>query len=218
MRFAAVAVLAGVAAANTVYQTDYVTITSCGPEVPNCPASSTVTYSSTYAVSTTSPAEEYPTYPAETETASSPAAEYPTHPVETSSTKPVQSYPVQTPSVPVEYPVQSVSTKPVESASTKPVQSVPVYPTQGVSTSVVTYSTCVPTVSYSTVTIYPTGSVPATYPVGPTGGVPPVHPTGGYPTHSAPPSYPTVPVAGAPKMAGSVLLAAAAGVAAVILA
>lgn len=202
MRFATVALMAGVAAAKTVYQTDYVTITSCGPEVPNCPASSTVTYSSTYAVSTTSPVEAYPTKP---------AGEYPVYPpVATSSTKPGQEYPVHTPSVPAEeYPVVSTS-------ATKPGQDTPVYPTAGVSTSVVTYSTCVPTVSYSTVTVYP--SKPATYPVGPTGGNPTApHPTGGYPTHSAPPSYPTVPVAGAPKTAGSVILAAAAGVVAVLL-
>lgn len=64
MRFTAatVALFAGLAAAlpngadTTVYQTEEVTITSCGPEVTSCPGSSTGAAATSVPVVTTSPA------------------------------------------------------------------------------------------------------------------------------------------------------------------
>lgn len=54
MRFTtAAALFAGAASAgSTVYSTDWFTITSCGPEVTNCPARSTVVSSTVYPVTT----------------------------------------------------------------------------------------------------------------------------------------------------------------------
>ncbi|PGH31094.1 hypothetical protein GX50_06154, partial [[Emmonsia] crescens] len=62
------------------------------------------------------------------------------------------------------------------------------YPTGGYpTTSIITYTTCVPTVTYSTTVIYPTAepTIP-TYPAG-SEGLP--HPTGGYPAKPTPPPY-----------------------------
>ena len=44
MRFAAAAVFAGVAVGSTVYSTDHVTITSCAPEVTDCPGNNNPGY------------------------------------------------------------------------------------------------------------------------------------------------------------------------------
>jgi len=68
MRFTAatVALFAGLAAAlpngadTTVYQTEEVTITSCGPEVTNCPASSTGVPATSVPAVTTTPAGAAP--------------------------------------------------------------------------------------------------------------------------------------------------------------
>lgn len=116
------AVAMAVPNAAVVYQTEVVTITSCGPEVTNCPGSATsaVGYpaETPVAVITTAPAEV--PYPVET----SAPAEAPA-PVETpvenpaagtpvpetphgDSTAPVEApYPVETPSGVVPYPVPS---------------------------------------------------------------------------------------------------------------
>ncbi|KAH8668308.1 hypothetical protein BX600DRAFT_253285 [Xylariales sp. PMI_506] len=130
MRFAAAAALfAGAMAQSTVFSTDYITITSCAPEITNCPARSTATYSSVYAVSSAS------SYPAGNTTApypiSYPASGYPT----TVKTAVASSYPAET------YPVSS---SPAET-----------YP---VSVLTISTTTCVPTVSYSTITVYPTST------------------------------------------------------------
>lgn len=55
MRFAATAAVfaATAMAGQVVYETEYHTITSCKPEITNCPASSTVTSSIVYAKTTT---------------------------------------------------------------------------------------------------------------------------------------------------------------------
>lgn len=84
MQFAATAALFATAVAgNMVYETQYHTITSCAPEVTDCPARSTVTSSTVmavttpaggYAVSSVVPSKpaESPVKPAETPAASSP--------------------------------------------------------------------------------------------------------------------------------------------------
>ncbi|KAJ3554828.1 hypothetical protein NPX13_g10506 [Xylaria arbuscula] len=87
MRYSAVALFAGAAmATSTVYSTDVVTITSCGPEVPDCPANS-----GSYPTQTGYPVESYPTA-AETTSEALPTTE--------SSAYPTGSYPVESSSYP----------------------------------------------------------------------------------------------------------------------
>ncbi|KAH9883902.1 hypothetical protein F4778DRAFT_586502 [Xylariomycetidae sp. FL2044] len=177
MQFAATAVLfAGAAmAGSTVLLTDYITVTSCAPEITNCPASSTATYSSIYPGTTETSVAAVPSYPASNSTASYPAA-------------------VSSPSA------ATSMTAPYPTSKAPETSLIPI-----------TYTTCVPTtsVSYSTVTVSPTK--PATTPAG-------TAPAG---TGSPSSTYPTgspIPTAGASTMAGSALLAAAAGVVAVLFA
>jgi hypothetical protein len=133
MRFAAIAtVLAGAVSAKTVYSTDYITVTSCAPEVTNCPARSTQTYSSIYAVSTPG-SSSY--------AASAPSAPYPY------SASSAPSYPAGT-APGSGYPTTAVSSAPAYPTTVKAASSTS--PNQG-SSSVLTISTttCVPTVIYS---------------------------------------------------------------------
>lgn len=165
MRFAAasVALFAGAALASyaqypeeTVTSTAHVTVTSCPPEVPECPGTvhpeptATDDYSSVYPIPT--PTDVSPVYPS--------SEEAPVYPTDVS---------------PV-YPSSDVS--PVYPSS-EPAPPYPVAPSY--STSVVTYTTCIPTVTSSTITFYPTStkapigtvtSVPV-YPPKPTGEQPP---------------------------------------------
>jgi len=190
MRFSATAVaFAGVSmAAQTIYSTQYHTITSTSEEVIPC---TTSTYISSK--------------------------------VYTSSDKVVTSSYVATTTIPV-YPTGGNSTKAASSStkavgsSSKFVSSAVPYPTSSAapypSLSVITISTCVPTVIYSTVTVsptvYPTGSKTSAKPSVGTGAP-------GYNTTSGP--YPTKPVtAGAASIVGSGVFAAAAAVAAALLA
>ncbi|KAK8061174.1 hypothetical protein PG997_015395 [Apiospora hydei] len=167
MQFAATAALFATAVAgNMVYETQYHTITSCAPEVTDCPARSTVTSSTVMAVTT--PAGGYavssvvPQKPAETPAASSPVV-----PTGGKQTGPYDTAPAPYPTQPA---AQSVS-------SNSPVQ--PSQPAGGNGgnpvTSVQTISTCMPTVIYSTVTIG------QSVPTGPAGGN-----NGGYPSVPAP--------------------------------
>ncbi|KAK7936628.1 uncharacterized protein PG986_015066 [Apiospora aurea] len=183
MQFAATAALFATAVAgNMVYETQYHTITSCAPEVTDCPARSTVTSSTVMAVTT--PAGGYavssvvPQKPAETPAASSPVV-----PTGGKQTGPYDTAPAPYPTKPA---AESVS-------SNSPVQ--PSQPAGGNGgnpvTSVQTISTCMPTVIYSTVTIG------QSVPTGPAGGN-----NGGYPSVPAPsggfPNKPQQPSAGLP--------------------
>lgn len=76
MRFAATAAVfaATAMAGQVVYETEYHTITSCKPEITNCPASSTVTSSTVYAKTTPGGGEGG--YPVESAPPSPPAPTY----------------------------------------------------------------------------------------------------------------------------------------------
>lgn len=134
MRFtaASVALFAGLAAAvpqgeaETLYSTEDVTITSCGPTVTDCPSRQTSTPQGVEAV-----------------TSSTPSA------VPTSSATPSSS-PVAPVEVPSNTPSSSSPVAPVQPSSTAPVVPVQV-PTS--SASVIPVTTCVPTVTYSTVQV-----------------------------------------------------------------
>ncbi|KAL2074764.1 hypothetical protein VTL71DRAFT_8543 [Oculimacula yallundae] len=139
MRFsvAAAAFLAtAVSAGNVVYLTEEVTITSCGPTVTNCPASSTVVSTKTYPAVTTS-ASVPVVHPTGYANVSSPAV--PTYPANTASTPVSVKVPVYSTSSPIGVASYAPSSKPVLST--------------------MTISTCVPTVIYSTVTVTPTAPV-----------------------------------------------------------
>lgn len=155
MRFTAatIALLAGMAAAlpqaaETVYETKDVTITSCAPTVTNCPArshsatavaaesSATETAVTSAPAVTTSAAES--TSPAAGASAGT-SAESAVSSVVPSGVSPVSS-------------VSSVVAVPAVSSAA----SQPPYPSSAApSISVLTYTTCVPTVSYSTITLSP---------------------------------------------------------------
>lgn len=214
MRFAVAAVIAGAALAragdweespeSTVYSTDYVTITSCAPTVTNCPARSTVV-SSTVIPWTTSTVYSTHTYTV-------------TDCPDTVTHCPAESTMVVTETVPVSTTICPVSeAKPTGtwaptwnttsagnwgSWPSSQSAALPACPTQSVKTISTSYTTVLPTVIYETVAVpCPT---PAT-------------------TSWAPSSNGTWPpqatvTAGASSMGGSLVLAAAAGLAAVVLA
>ncbi|KAK8117290.1 GPI anchored serine-rich protein [Apiospora kogelbergensis] len=196
MQFAATAALFATAVAgNMVYETQYHTITSCAPEVTNCPAKSTVTSSTVYAVTT--PAGGYPV---SSVVPSKSAVTSPAVPVVPTGGKPSGPYDT----APAPYPVESVTSN----SPVKPTQ--PGAPGLPV-TSVQTISTCMPTVIYSTVT------VGQGVPTGPAGGN-----NGGYPSPSAglpsPPSpSSTYPVTAGAGAVGASVFAAAAGLVAAAL-
>ena len=140
MRFtaASVAVFAGLAAAvpqgdaETVYSTEDVTITSCGPTVTDCPSRQTSTPQGVEAVTSSTPQV-----------------------VATPSVMPSSS---SSPVAPVEAP--SSSSSPMAPAPSSPAP-VPQQPTSRVvpvevpasSSSVVAITTCIPTTTYSTVVV-----------------------------------------------------------------
>jgi len=177
MRFAAAAVVlaaavyANEAADSTVYSTAYVTVTSCGPAVTECPAESTVVTSSIITVVPT-----------------------------VSVSAPVYgngTAPVQVPGAP--HPTGGLTTVPAAC------------PTYSVKTIVTDVTTVVPTTIYETVDVpCPTSAV--VVPPVPSGGVP-VPPSNGTVPQPPKPSTPVVE-GGASTMAGSVVLAAAAALAA----
>jgi hypothetical protein len=158
MHFAlAAVVLAGVALADpiTIYSTDKVTITSCGPEVTNCPATASNPYGGVGANYAAPPASSSPSLP-----------NYIAPPTPSTSTLSSSSIP---PAYSAPPPASSAPPPQV------PTSSVPASPI----ISVITISTCVPTVSYSTITLAPS---PLSTPAGP-----------GSPTGAGPQSYPIPP-------------------------
>jgi len=244
MRFSAASVVAGAAVASaglipdvvssaaavdsTVYSTNIVTVTSCGPAVTECPAESTVV-SSTVIPYTTSTVYATTTYtisdcpPAVTKCPyDSTVVVTETIPVSTTVCPVSEAVPVPTGGHPWgPYPGKNgTHPKPPkgDDSATKPtlLPSKPAevcYPSKVVKTistavtSVIT--TVVPTVIYETVDV----PCPTTVPVVPTGAWP------GKPSNGTVTKPPGAAVtAGAATMGGSLFLAAAAGLAAVFLA
>jgi hypothetical protein len=217
MRFSAAAVaFAGAVMANssapesTVYSTEYYTVTSCGPTVTNCPASSTAVHSTVYPVTTST------IYSTTVKTITSCAA--------TVTNCPAHSTVVVTETIPVSTticPVSSISrtkyynstevSKPPYTASstyalTTKAAACPTYSVKTISTSV---TTVVPTVIYETVSI----PCPTTTPTASQGFTTP------YNNGTAPTKTPIATVtAGASTMGSSLFVVAAAGLAAVVFA
>jgi hypothetical protein len=120
------------AAESTVYKTEEITITSCHATVTNCPARSTVTSTTSYAIITSIPVYS------------------------NSSVKPTTSILVPTT---ISDSFGTVSSKvPVPTSIKDTFGSVSV---PGPLLSTITISTCVPTVIYSTVTVTPVSTKPA---------------------------------------------------------
>jgi hypothetical protein len=252
MRFAVATVaLAGAVAAHgskapesTVYSTDIVTITSCGPTVTNCPARSTVTSSTVYPVTTST------VYATTVKTITSCAATVTNCPAH-STVVVTETIPISTTVCPVtETPIVSTKTfgnNTVTTANTKPtggVTTINTQPTGGVTTTGVVVPTsskpagnntlttavtsapvCVPTKSVKTIStmvptvIYETVEVPcATKTPTPSQGT--TIPVAGNSTVPTSPGKPTstVVTAGAANLAGSAVFAVIAGAAAVFLA
>lgn len=211
-------------AETTVYSTEYVTVTSCAASVTNCPADSTVVYSTSYPATSTAEA----VYPGTTSTAeavypgtsSAPVVPYPNK-YSNSSSVVVPVYPgTSTKGEYPGYPVASSSAevpvypgKPHGTGSVAPYPPVylttstaaPACPTYSVKTVVEDYTTVLQTTKYETVAVPCPTAVPSGYPV-PSGN--------GSSTYPAPPPVYT---AGASTMGASVILAAAAGLAAFLL-
>ncbi|KAI3527059.1 GPI anchored serine-rich protein [Colletotrichum filicis] len=214
MRYAAVALAVAGAVmatadepASTVFSTKYFTITSCAPEVTNCPARSTVVSSSVVAVPTT-PAV-YVTESGVKPTATAPVVVVPP-PSGGNSTAP--------PSVPaVPKPTTESGAKPVPVTTGGVAPSVSAPATLATSaaasvcggSSVKTISTSVTTVIPTV--IYETVQIPCPTPSKPSATIPGV-PTGGNGTAVPPTKTPVT--AGAAGLTGSAILAAVAGVAA----
>ncbi|KAH8894850.1 hypothetical protein GQ53DRAFT_762248 [Thozetella sp. PMI_491] len=222
MRFAtASVVLAGAVAAHNkgsiVYSTDYVTITSCGPEVTNCPAKTyssevPLTTSTVFATTTrtiTSCAATVTNCPAHstvvvTETIPVSTTVCPVTETETPSSKPPHNYGNST------TPVVPKTSTGVTLATSKPVTTpasvcVPSKSVKTISTSV---TTVIPTVYYETVDVpCPTKSAPSSGPSGSANS-----------TSSTPkPSGTQVVTAGAASLAGSAAFAVVAGAVALLL-
>lgn len=207
MRFSAAALVAGAAMVyagddqSTVYSTDYVTVTSCGPTVTDCPAESTVVSSSVIPLTTST------VYATTTYTISD-CPDTVTYCPYDSTVVVTETIPVSTticPVVPTSVAAHGNGTKPYYPPTKPTLTSVaPACPTYSVKTISTSITTVIPTVIYETVAIpCPTPSKPSTYPS-----------VNG--TATKPPQA-TV-TAGASTMAGSLFLAAAAGLAAVVLA
>lgn len=234
MRFTATAVaFAGAAAAgSTIYSTDVITITSCAPTVTNCPAHSTQVTSTVYPVTAST------IYTTTVKTITSCAPEVTNCPGKTGYVV-TQTIPVSTTLCPISQatpygngtwvpPTKSAETvapPPTGAAGSPPpppnspaggltTTYAPACPTYSVKTISTSVTTVVPTVIYETVAV----PCPTSKPVTPVGtGVPVPPPAGGNAT--VPVTKPTTPVtAGAASLSGSVILAAAAGLAAAILA
>jgi hypothetical protein len=218
MRFAAVAVFAGAVMAesiqSTVYSTEYHTVTSCGPTVTDCPASSTKVHTSVYPLTTST------VYSTTVKTITSCAP--------TVTNCPAHSTVVVTETIPVSTticPVTASSTKYSNSSApaTTPGSIQPSYsqtavlttskapacPTYSVKTISTSVTTVVPTVIYETVAI-PCPTTTAS-------------PSSGFSTPYSNGTTPTKPpvatvTAGASTMGNSLFVAAAAGLAAIVFA
>lgn len=167
MRFTAatVALFAGLAAAlpngadTTVYETDQVTITSCGPTVTDCPASHSATPSAPAAVTTPAGESPAPTGPAGGE---SPAPSGPAGGESAVPSGPASSW---VPSSGGAVPSQSTPVIPGEGAqpSGPAGGAQPSGPAGGAGSpppQVVTVTSCVPTTYLSTIAPKPTASSP----------------------------------------------------------
>ncbi|KAJ5636477.1 uncharacterized protein N7484_009790 [Penicillium longicatenatum] len=206
MRFtiATVAFFAGLAAAmpngadTTVYETDEVTITSCGPTVTNCPANSGVPTSAPAVVTSVPQGAGAGSSPAPSSGAPAPSAPAASGPAPSAA-------PSWTTSVPAVAPVPSVPAGNGGAGASS------------MSYSVVAHTTCVPTVIYSTVPI-PMGTSPVT---AGSGGSAPHAPSA---TALLPPALPLPPpsatpaYSGAGAVSGSIGFAGLAAVAAFVLA
>ncbi|KAG5800402.1 hypothetical protein H9Q69_000570 [Fusarium xylarioides] len=222
---------------STIYSTNIRTITSCGPEVPDCPARSgtPVVVTETIAVSTTicpveptggsekpGKPEQPPAPPAETKPAQ------PSKPVVPGQPQNPGNGTVPHPPVYPNPPATQSGEKPVVPPTPVPVPSNPGNPEQCVPSQSVTaitkeYTTVLTSVEYSTIQVpCATGTTPGNpsnpgQPESPTGpAVPPPATTpigGGNQTVPTPPAV----TAGAATFAGSAFFAAVAGLAAFIL-
>lgn len=226
MRFAlATVALAGAALAHgheeeaqsTVYSTEYYTITSCAPEVPDCPASATVVTSSVVSLTTSTvystttktitdcpdtvsncPADST-TVVTETVAVSTTVCpveptETPEQPEETATESPEEPTETETPEVPE--PSGSFVEPPVVSSTL--VTEAPACPTTSVKTIKTSITTVIPTIIYETVEVPcetetpPAQSTPSSVPTGTRPGGP-------------------IETAGAATFGASALFAAAAG-------
>lgn len=211
-------------AQSTVYSTEYYTVTSCAPEVTNCPASSTVVESSIFPVTTSTIyntvistviacPKTVTNCPADstvlvTETVAVSTTICPVGPTITAS---ATGGHYANSSVPIVHPHPSSSHGGVNPSHVAPsssfITAAPACPTTSVRTISTSITTVIPTVIYETVEV----ACP-TVPGGGNPGVPApsgVVPSGGVPSGTKPPT-PTF-TAGAATMGGSVALAAAAG-------
>jgi hypothetical protein len=208
MHFAlAAVVLAGVALADpiTIYSTDKLTLTSCGPEVTNCPATANNPNGAYYAppASSSSGPNSVPTYVSPNSISSSNSLPPYIAPTPPSS---VPSYAAANSALPSSIPPPAYSAPPTTPTSYP--QVAPSVPASSPIISVITISTCVPTVSYSTITLAPTASTPG--PGSPTGAgaqsypIPPSSPSGagayaypaGSPVSSPAPAGTGIPLSG----------------------
>ncbi|KAL2018818.1 hypothetical protein VTK56DRAFT_376 [Thermocarpiscus australiensis] len=223
MRFAAAAVaLAGAALAHdeaaqsTVFSTEYFTITSCAPTVTNCPASHTVVSSSVYPVTTSTifstttrtvtdcpdtvthcPAESTSVVTETVAVSTTVCPVKPTQPAEETSSSSFVYSNTTSPAAQPPYPTSTLVTS-----------AAPECPTSSVKTIKTSITTVIPTIIYETVAVpCPTAGSSQSSPSGavPSG----VKPTG---TKPAQPTF----TAGAATMGGSVVLAAAAGLVALL--
>ncbi|KAJ4304399.1 hypothetical protein N0V88_002012 [Collariella sp. IMI 366227] len=179
MRFALTAVaLAGAVLAeeakSTFYSTEYVTVTSCGPEVTNCPASSTVVSSTVIPLTTST------IFTTTTKTITD-CPDTVTHCPADSTVVVTETVAVSTTVCPVtetetpEEPEETATVKPSGSGSptTTLVTEAPACPTTSVKTIKTSITTVIPTIIYETVTIPCETGVPPQHPSAkPTGGNP----------------------------------------------
>ncbi|WEW55283.1 hypothetical protein PRK78_000712 [Emydomyces testavorans] len=212
MRFstASVALFAGAALAlpgyeQTVYSTREVTVTSCGPEVTDCPGRHHSTPSVVVPTATGVPQKPLPTqYSTHYITVTDCGPEVTNCPAHSTRVKTSVATIIPTPSgsspvTPIENPQnpqnpQSPQSPPNPQNPQNPQN--PPYPTAGnPSTSIVTFTTCVPTVSTSVVTLWPTAG-----PTGGSSGQPTYLPTGGVPGSPSGSVVPPPPKATSPPI------------------
>ncbi|KJK77378.1 hypothetical protein H634G_07117 [Metarhizium anisopliae BRIP 53293] len=208
---------------STVYSTKVHTITSCAPQVTNCPAHSTIVSTETVAVSTTICPVGPPT------SVPVPVVPVPTVPGHgNNSTGVVVPPPASSHVVPPPASSGPATQGPPPAASTNsPVTQAPAppaCPAPSVTAITKSYTTVLTSVEYSTIEVPcpPTGTVPqgtgiSPVPTGPanppSGGNPPAGGNGTTPGGNPPPV-----TAGAASFAGSAVFAAVAGIAAFVLA
>jgi hypothetical protein len=220
MRFATVAAFAGAAVAqsvqSTVWSTEYHTVTSCGPTVANCPASSTVVKATSYPMTTST------VYTTTLKTVTSCAPTVTNCPAH-STVVVTETKPLYTTVCPVSSTTKYTNStgSATQPAGNTPATSVPIYstgalttkssaaacPTYSVKTISTSVTTVIPTVIYETV------SIPCPTTTKPSAGFP--APSGNGTTTKPPVATVT---AGAATMGNSLFVVAAAGLAAVVFA